>query len=90
MPDLSLDPSALTVIAPPPLTPLVSKANGVSSQSAQKAAKPVSTAPRVDLEPLYTSLKASIGEFWAEYKEAIGLFVIGILPQAENHGLLLI
>ena len=77
MPDLSLDPSTLTFSAPAPPTPVQSKANGASTQSAQKAARPANTVPRVDLEPLYTNLKGHIGEFWGEYKEAMGLFVMG-------------
>lgn len=39
--------------------------------------------PRIDLEPLYTALKSSIGEKWATYKEAISLFVLGRLNQEE-------
>ena len=84
MPDLSLDPSALTVVAPPPPTPLGVRTNGLLTQSAQKAAKPASTAPRVDLEPLYTNLKAAISEFWTEYKEAMGLFVIGTISISSS------
>jgi hypothetical protein len=34
-------------------------------------------AQRIDLEPLYTALKATIGENWAAYKEAISLFILG-------------
>ena len=83
MPDLSLDPSTLTFAAPPPPTPVQSKTNGVSTQSAQKAAKPTNTVPRVDLEPLYMNLKSHIGEFWSEYKAAMGLFVMGEQP-ADN------
>jgi len=31
----------------------------------------------MDLEPLYTALKAAVGEHWGTYKEAISLFVMG-------------
>ena len=81
MPDI--DPAALTrtdtfsqPLGPPPSN---LKLNGVTPLSAQKAIKAVNTVQRIDLEPLYTSLKAAIGEHWADYKEAIGLFVLGML-----------
>ena len=74
MPDLSLDPSTLSVIAPSALTP---SKNGSLQQSLSKAPKAATTAPRIDLEPIYTGLKAAIGEHWAKYKESVGLFVIG-------------
>ncbi len=81
MPDI--DPAALS--RPDPIATInpsntsLSKANGVSAIPTQKAAKPASTAQRIDLEPLYTSLKAAIGDNWAKYKEAISLFVLGML-----------
>lgn len=75
----SLDPSTLFA-APPPPSSLASRANGTGTSSpAAKAGalKQPATAPRVDLEPLYTALKASISEYWAEYKDAVALFVLG-------------
>lgn len=33
--------------------------------------------PRVDLEPIYTQLKAALGDQWADYKAAINAFVLG-------------
>jgi transcriptional coactivator HFI1/ADA1 len=33
--------------------------------------------PRVDLEPIYTQLKAALGDQWTEYKAAINAFVLG-------------
>jgi transcriptional coactivator HFI1/ADA1 len=77
MPDLSLDPSALT-FNQPTLPTLPSKASLAAAQAAKNAAKPSNVVPRVDLEPLYASLKVAIGEHWAAYKEAVGLFVIGM------------
>lgn len=66
--------------------------NGASSSASASAApgagvpplKPGTTttrtsAPRIDIEPLYTALKAQIGDHWAAYKEAISLFVLGEL-----------
>lgn len=32
---------------------------------------------RIDLEPLYTALKAGVGEQWGVYKESITLFMLG-------------
>ena len=68
-------PDAITTANPASLS--LSKANGVSVPSTQKALKTISTAQRIDLEPLYTSLKAAIGDNWGGYKEAISLFVLG-------------
>ena len=76
MPDLSLDPSALT-FQPPTASSLASKSNVTSVTPVQKTAKPSNSIPRIDLEPLYTNLKAAITEHWAEYKQAISLFVLG-------------
>lgn len=39
--------------------------------------------PRLDLEPIYTELKAAIGPKWTEYKEATTLFLLGQLNQDE-------
>lgn len=76
MPDI--DPAALlsrpaistTPILPPktlsaPIVPKVVKVNHVP--------------PRIDLEPLYASLKAAIGsENWKIYTKAFGAFMIGV------------
>ena len=79
MPDI--DPAALSrsdSILPPSGTPTISSKTLVTSAPAtQKAAKVVNNAQRIDLEPLYTSLRAAIGEHWVGYKEAISLFVLG-------------
>ena len=79
MPDI--DPAALSridsVATANPSALSLSKINGVSALPVQKATKTVSTAQRIDLEPLYTSLKAAIGDNWGKYKEAISLFVLG-------------
>ena len=76
MPDLSLDPSALNV-GQSGLSSLASKAVFGGPQGAQKASKPIAVIQRLDLESLYTNLKSAIGEYWAEYKEAVNLFVLG-------------
>lgn len=79
MPDI--DPAALSrshSIATTTLNPLnISKINGASGSSTTKAPKPTNGAQRIDLEPLYTNLKAAIGDNWGRYTDAIGLFLLG-------------
>ena len=78
MPDI--DPAALSrndsVSGPSPVTVTPSKPTGAPS-AAPKPGKSINTAQRIDLEPLYTALKIAVGEHWADYKEAISLFVLG-------------
>lgn len=80
MPDI--DPAALSrsdpVATAAPASLSLSKANGVTPISTTKATKTVNTVQRIDLEPLYTSLKAAIGDNWGNYKEAISLFILGL------------
>ncbi|KAL8930849.1 MAG: hypothetical protein Q9208_000390 [Pyrenodesmia sp. 3 TL-2023] len=61
MPDI--DPAALTRSdSVATLNPLnIAKTNGVAGPSTTKAPKPSNAAQRIDLEPLYTNLKAVIG-----------------------------
>jgi hypothetical protein len=35
-------------------------------------------APRIDVEPIYTALKLSIGENWQLYKATVAEFVLGM------------
>lgn len=83
MPDI--DPAALS--RPDPITTAVPaslslhKSNGTPPVAAAKAAKVVNAAQRIDLEPLYTSLKYLIGDNWAKYKEALSMFILGVLIQ---------
>jgi transcriptional coactivator HFI1/ADA1 len=53
--------------------------SGVSSAPLQKSKLPtaIATAPRVDVEPIYTQLKGMIGENWQLYKQTVAEFVIG-------------
>jgi transcriptional coactivator HFI1/ADA1 len=65
-------------------TPVLSKQTiNVSIPSVQKTPKSSQLIPaRIDLEPIYTALKASIGaEQWPTYKEAISNFFIGTALQ---------
>lgn len=55
-----------------------SKVNGATVTLSVKTAKPATNAQRIELEPIYTSLKSAIGDRWGEYKEAIGLFFLGM------------
>lgn len=83
MPDI--DPAALSrsdSISGPAPVPLTLKVNGSSLPASQKASKSVSAAQRIDLEPLYTSLKAAVGELWGQYKEAVSLFLLGMYTNA--------
>ena len=79
----NIDPAALTrsdSFSQPLLSSIApSNPNGNAALASQKTYKSVNTAQRIDLEPLYTSLKLAIGDHWAEYKEAISLFVLGTL-----------
>lgn len=87
MPDI--DPAALTRLdsfSQPLVSSIApSKPNGNAALASQKIHKSVNTAQRIDLEPLYTSLKSAIGDHWAEYKEAISLFILGkLVNQLHN------
>lgn len=100
MPDI--DPAALSrsdsIITAHPSSLSLKQVNSVTAPPSQKASKSVSTAQRIDLEPLYTSLKAAIGNNWGKYKEAISLFVLGMLgklpyrphKESSNSGVLTI
>ncbi|KAL8975335.1 MAG: hypothetical protein Q9197_000460 [Variospora fuerteventurae] len=77
MPDI--DPAALSrsdSIAPSVPNPLIlSKINSTSLPPPTKAQKPNNAAQRIDLEPLYTNLKAVIGDNWKKYTDAIDHFL---------------
>ncbi|MCJ1309391.1 hypothetical protein MMC25_003050 [Agyrium rufum] len=85
MPDI--DPAALSrndSFATPALPSSISgKLGNASGLGSQKPSKPTNTAQRIDLEPLYGSLKIAIGEHWTEYKEALSGFLLGHLNQNE-------
>ncbi|OAA37199.1 hypothetical protein NOR_07215 [Metarhizium rileyi] len=84
MPDI--DPAALSRPAASLSTPTLS--NKTLSITAPGSGKPVKTSQiipaRIDLEPLYSTLKAAIGgEKWLVYKESTAEFLTGRLSQAE-------
>jgi transcriptional coactivator HFI1/ADA1 len=79
MPDI--DPAALSRPSVSLSTPILSnKTLAGFAPGAPKIAKSSQIIPaRIDLEPLYTALKAAIGnEKWATYKESTSEFLIGI------------
>lgn len=39
---------------------------------------------RIDLEPIYTALKAAVGENWNLYRESLGLYTMGMLFYFTN------
>ncbi|KAM3512144.1 hypothetical protein MY11210_004208 [Beauveria gryllotalpidicola] len=81
MPDI--DPAALSRPAINVSTPLLST-KSLSSLGGALKAKSSQIPGRIDLEPLYTELKAAIGpEQWQIYKEATTEFFIGSLNQNE-------
>lgn len=78
MPDI--DPAALSrpdSISQPSTSLVINKQNNTPTAPAPKAQKASNTVQRIDLEPLYTSLKAAIGDQWGKYKEATSLFILG-------------
>ncbi|KAI1331781.1 transcriptional regulator of RNA polII, SAGA, subunit-domain-containing protein [Xylariaceae sp. FL0255] len=82
MPDI--DPAALSRPAVGLSTPIL-KSITVSTPATQKITKTSQIIPaRIDLEPLYTSLKAAIGiEQWTNYTQATTQFMLGRLNQVE-------
>ncbi|CAH0026469.1 unnamed protein product [Clonostachys rhizophaga] len=86
MPDIDINPAALSRPSINIATPtLATKTITVSGAGIQKTTKSSQIIPaRIDLEPLYTALKAAINpEQWISYKETIGEFFCGRLNQAE-------
>lgn len=90
MPDI--DPAALSRTDSIPQLSAASlgnsKANVTTAPLSVKTTKTVNSAQRIDLEPIYTSLKAAVGDRWGEYKEAMSLFVLGRCIQVQLGGIL--
>ncbi|KAK4463386.1 transcriptional regulator of RNA polII, SAGA, subunit-domain-containing protein [Cladorrhinum samala] len=83
---VDIDPAALSRPSVSVSTPILqNKTINVSAPSLHKPVKTSQLIPaRIDLEPIYTALKVSIGaEQWVVYKETITNFLIGRLNQAE-------
>ncbi|KAI0540659.1 transcriptional regulator of RNA polII, SAGA, subunit-domain-containing protein [Xylaria digitata] len=83
MPDI--DPAALSSRPSVSVSTPVLKTITVSTPATQKITKTSQIIPaRIDLEPLYTSLKAAIGiEQWNTYKDSTTQFILGRLNQVE-------
>ncbi|KAM0255481.1 hypothetical protein ACHAQJ_005708 [Trichoderma viride] len=84
MPDI--DPAALSRPSVSVSTPVLSsKTLALTAPGSQKAVKISQIIPsRIDLEPLYTALKAAISsEQWLVYKESTTEFLTGRLNQTE-------
>ena len=82
MPDI--DPAALSRPSVAQTTPVL-KTITVSSSSIPKVAKSSHFIPaRIDLEPLYSTLKYAIGpEQWTLYKETISKFILGTAAHSK-------
>lgn len=83
----NIDPAALsrsdTFTQPTALSIGTSKPNGAPIPLSVKTTRTTATAQRIDLEPLYTSLKTAIGDNWTQYKEAVSLYILGMCGQAR-------
>ena len=81
MPDI--DPAALSRPTNFSTPTLSNKSLSITAPGTVKISKSQAIPQRIDLEPLYTALKAIITpEFWTPYKESITEFLIGILINA--------
>lgn len=82
----NIDPAALsrseTFTQPTSLSLGTSKPNGAPIALSVKTIRTTATAQRIDLESLYTCLKAAIGDNWTQYKEAVSLYILGMCYQA--------
>lgn len=74
---MQIDPAALSRNDSSSSSVPTSKAVGTSAPATQKTTKALIAVPRLDFEPIYTELKAAIGENWVEYKQSTTLFLLG-------------
>ncbi|KAI9368946.1 transcriptional regulator of RNA polII, SAGA, subunit-domain-containing protein [Aspergillus egyptiacus] len=82
-PTMQIDPAALSRNDSASAAITTSKSAVPSAPANQKSTKALISVPRLDLEPIYTELKAAIGDKWTEYKETTTLFLLGQLNQDE-------
>ncbi|GKZ33252.1 transcriptional coactivator hfi1/ADA1 [Aspergillus brasiliensis] len=80
---MQIDPAALSRTDSASTAVASSKSTVPNAPPTQKSTKALISVPRLDLEPIYTELKAAIGDNWADYKEATSLFLLGQLNQSE-------
>lgn len=74
---MQIDPAALSRPDAASTAIASSKTAAAGASATQKTTKALISVPRLDLEPIYTELKAAIGDNWAEYKQSTGLFLLG-------------
>ncbi|KAL5337857.1 transcriptional regulator of RNA polII, SAGA, subunit-domain-containing protein [Aspergillus crustosus] len=82
-PTMQIDPAALSRTDSASAAISSSKNTVPSAPATQKSTKALISVPRLDLEHIYTELKAAIGDKWTAYKEATTLFLLGQLNQDE-------
>jgi hypothetical protein len=75
---MQIDPAALSRTDSASAALSSSKNTAPSSSTTQKSTKALISVPRLDLEPIYTELKAAIGDKWTEYKQATSGFLLGM------------
>lgn len=75
---MQIDPAALSRADAASTSISSSKGAAANALSSQKSNKALISVPRLELEPAYTELKAAIGDYWAEYKTATALFLLGM------------
>jgi hypothetical protein len=80
---MQIDPAALSRTESTSTAITSSKNAAPNTSATPKSTKALISVPRLDLEPIYTELKAAIGDNWAEYKEATTLFLLGTKRIAE-------
>ena len=75
---------------PPPSVSVRSATVQANSTPIQKAGKlPGTGAPRIDVEPIYTALKAAIRDDWPLYKLTIAEFALGMFRHQKVLAILL-
>lgn len=80
---MQIDPAALSRTDSASTAVSTSKTVASAAAASQKSTKALISVPRLDLEPVYTELKAAIGDNWAEYKQSTTLFLLGIFLFAQ-------
>ena len=73
---MQIDPAALS--RPDSGSAPVTSTKTSNGSAPQKYTKALISVPRIDLEPIYTELKAAIGDGWTVYKESTSLFLLGM------------
>jgi transcriptional coactivator HFI1/ADA1 len=77
---MQIDPAALSRTDSASTSVSAAKPVISAAPATQKLTKALISVPRLDLEPIYTELKAAIGDNWADYKHNTTLFLLGAGP----------